>query len=89
VEQSAPLGPGHLKDRGQRADPLSMRRMVAGGLGVAALAWALGSSDWRGYWSEFWTTARTQIGGSDAVTGNHGSMTVASVSTERESFSLP
>jgi hypothetical protein len=66
-----------------------MRRMVAGGVGVAALAWALGSSDWRGYWSEFWTLARTQIGATDVLTGDNSSMTVAPVSTERESVSLP
>jgi len=63
-----PLDPGHLKDQVQHVDPFRMRRMVAGGLGVAALAWALGSSDWRRHWSEFWTTARTQIGATDAVT---------------------
>jgi hypothetical protein len=66
-----------------------MRRMVESGLGIAALAWALGSSDWRGYWSEFWTTARAQIGATDVVTGDHSSMTDASVSTERESVALP
>jgi hypothetical protein len=66
-----------------------MRRMVAGGLGVAALAWALGSSDWRGYWSEIWTLARTQIGATDVVTGDQSSMIDASVSTDRESVSLP
>jgi hypothetical protein len=66
-----------------------MRRMVAGGIGVAALAWALGSPDWRGYWSEFWTTARTQIGATDVVTGDQSSMIDASVSTDRESVSLP
>jgi hypothetical protein len=66
-----------------------MRRMVAGGVGVAALAWALGSSDWRGYWSEFWTLARTQIGATNVGIGDHSSMTDASVSIERESVSLP
>ena len=44
-----------------------MRRVVAGGVGIAAaLAWVLGSSDWRRSWSEFWTTARSQIAASDA-----------------------
>ena len=66
-----------------------MRRMVAGGLGIAAVAWALGSSDWRGYWSEFWTTARTQIGATGAGTGDLSSMTDTSESTERESVSVP
>jgi len=66
-----------------------MRRVVVGGLGVAALAWALGSSDWRSYWSEFWTTARMQIGTPDALTGDHGAMNDASVSTERQSAPLP
>jgi hypothetical protein len=56
-----------------------MRRMVAGGIGIAALAWALGSSDWRGYWSEFWTTALTQIGESDAVTSDRRSTTDTSI----------
>ncbi len=64
-----------------------MRRMVAGGIGIAALAWALGSSDWRGYWSEFWTTARAQIGATDALTGDSSSKTDASVSAKRESVS--
>ena len=84
-----PLHLGHLKDRAQIVDPFFMRRMVAGGLGVAALAWALGSSDWRGHWSEFWTLARTQIGATDVVTGDQSSMIDASVSTDRESVSLP
>ena len=66
-----------------------MRRMVAGGIGIAALAWALGASDWRGYWSEFWTTARAQIGATDAVAGNHSPMTDAPASIERESVSVP
>lgn len=66
-----------------------MRRMVVGGLGIVGLAWVLGSSDWRGYWSEFWTTARTQIGASDAATGDHSFVTNGSVNTERESVSLP
>ena len=79
--------PGHLKDHAQLVDAFPMRRMVAGGLGVAALAWALGSSDWRSYWSDFWSTARTQIGEYDAVTRDHRS--TASVSTDRHSASLP
>jgi hypothetical protein len=83
------VDPRHLKDHAQIVDPLRMRRMVAGGVGVAALAWALGSSDWRGYWSEFWTLARTQIGATNVGTGDHSSMTDASVSSERESVSLP
>ena len=62
-----------------------MRRVVVGGLGIVAVAWALGSSDWRGYWSEFWTTARTQLGGSDSVAGNHRSMTDTSTSVGWES----
>ena len=52
-----------------------MRRMVVGGLGIVAVAWALGSSDWRGYWSEFWTTARAQLGVSDSVSDSHSSNT--------------
>jgi hypothetical protein len=64
-----------------------MRRMVAGGLGIAALTWALGSSDWRGYWSEFWATARAQIGATGVVTGDDSSTTDASVGTARESVS--
>jgi hypothetical protein len=83
------LDPGHLKDHAHIVDPFRMRRMVVGGLGIAALAWGLGSSDWRSYWSEFWTLARTQIGVSDVVTGDHSSMIDASVSTDRESVSLP
>jgi hypothetical protein len=42
-----------------------MRRAVVGGLGIVTVAWALGASDWRGYWSEFWATARAQVRASD------------------------
>ena len=84
-----PDAPGHLKRHVQHADHLHMRRAVAGGLGVAALAWALGSSDWRSHWSEFWALARTQIGATDVVRRDHRSLTVGSVRTERESASLP
>ncbi|HEY5023654.1 MAG TPA: hypothetical protein VII76_01645 [Acidimicrobiales bacterium] len=49
----------------------------------------LGSSDWRGYWSEFWTTARAQIGATDVVIGDRSSMPKASVSTAGESVALP
>jgi hypothetical protein len=80
---------GHLKDHVRLVDPLPMRRLVVGGLGIAALAWGLGSSDWRGYWSEFWTTARAQIGATDVVTGDQSSMRVASVISERHPASLP
>jgi hypothetical protein len=78
-----------LKDLVQGVDALRMRRLVAGGLGVAAVAWALGSSDWRNYWSEFWSTARIQIRESDAITPDHDSMSDASVSTDGYSVSLP
>lgn len=84
-----PRDPGHLKHHVQLVDPFRMRRMVAGGIGIAALAWTLGSSNWRDYWSQFWTTARTQTGAPDAVSSDHSSMTDASVSIERESVLLP
>ena len=84
-----PLDPGHLKEHVPVVDPFRMRRMVVGGLGIAALAWGLGSSDWRAYLSEFWTTARAQIGTTDVVSGDHSSMTDASVSTAWEPASLP
>ncbi len=84
-----PFDPGYLKQHGQLADHFPMRRVVVGGVGILALGWALGSSDWRGYWSEFWTTARTQLGASDAITGNRSSMTDTSASTQSEPASLP
>jgi len=49
-----------------------MRRVVARGLGIAAVAWALGSSDWRGYWSEFWKTARAQLATSNIADDHDG-----------------
>ena len=55
----------HLKQDCRFADHLPMRRAVVGGLGIVTVAWALGASDWRGYWSEFWTTARAQLRASD------------------------
>jgi hypothetical protein len=61
-----------------------MRRLVMGGLGVVAVAWALGSSDWRGYVSEFWTTARAQLGTSDSTTNYRSSNTDTSARTEAQ-----
>ncbi|HUY22413.1 MAG TPA: hypothetical protein VMV22_08725 [Acidimicrobiales bacterium] len=57
---------------------------MARGLGIAALAWALGSSDWRGYWSEFWTTARAQLTASDTVTGSQRPTTDTSATIKRD-----
>jgi len=50
-----------LKQHERLADHFHMRRVVVGGLGIFALGWALGSSEWRDYWSEFWTTAHSQL----------------------------
>jgi hypothetical protein len=59
-----------------------MRRLVMGGVGVVAVAWALGSADWRGYLSEFWTTARAQLGTPDSTTNYRRSNTDTSTGTE-------
>jgi hypothetical protein len=44
-----------------------MRKVVVGGLGFAAVAWVLGSADWRPNLSEMWTTARAQLRGPETM----------------------
>ncbi|MGA2519375.1 MAG: hypothetical protein ABSG81_00970 [Acidimicrobiales bacterium] len=66
-----------------------MRRVVVGGIGLTALAWVLGSSDWREYWSEFWITARSQVGTSDAVKGDVSVDPAPSLGTGRSPVSGP